>query len=303
MKFHGIIPPVVTLFDATGEIDLDLNRRYLSELLKHEVQGVLLAGSSGEFSSLTIEERKLYVAEMLQYINKRVPVLIGVGHTSLKEVLELCTHAKEHGADGVLAVNPYYRSLSSEQLYRFFSIIAEHADLPVILYNIPSLTGQSLSTELVKKLAARHRNILGIKETVSEIGHIREMITEVNKVRDDFMVFTAFDEHVLPGLMIGAAGSINGSSVFAPEISVGLYEAYRFGNLTEAENKHRLLSQLMEIYTLCPTFFTSMKEAVHQRWFNEEAGHRASFDIYPTNLSEKVSSLLKIIYTEEGMKK
>ncbi|MER2090957.1 MAG: dihydrodipicolinate synthase family protein [Sporosarcina sp.] len=302
MKFRGIIPPVVTLFDETGELDLDLNRRYLDELLNHPIHGILLAGSSGEFSSLTMAERKLYVSEMIKSINKRVPVLVGIGQTALKDVLDLCSHAEENGADGVLAVNPYYWKLSDEQLYNYYSTIAESTKLPVILYNIPSLTGQSLSVNLVKKLATNYLNIYGIKETVSELGQIREMITQVKEVREDFMVFSAFDEHLLPALMIGSAGSINGSSVFAPEVSVNLFEAYQQGNLAEAEIEHKMLSLLMDIYTMGPAFFTAMKEAVHQRWLPEKAGHRAPFDVYPENLSVQVSTLLKLIEKKEGLK-
>ncbi|MBU8879895.1 dihydrodipicolinate synthase family protein [Bacillus sp. FJAT-29790] len=303
MKFHGIIPPVVTLFDECGNLDLNLNRRYLEELLQHKVHGILLMGSSGEFSSLTMEERKLYVREMIKYVNKRVPVLVGIGHTALKEVLELCSYAEEQGADGVLAVNPYYWHLSEEQLYRFFSNIAENTNLPILLYNIPAFTGQSISVELVKKLALNYRNICGIKETVSEISHIRQMISEVTKLRSDFMVFSAFDEHLLPAQMIGAAGSINGSAVFAPEISVHLYEEYQKGNLAEAERLHKKLSELMEIYSICPSFFMPMKEGVHQRWFSEKTGHRAPFDVYPEDLPMKVASLLKIIEMKEGIPK
>ncbi|KKI92060.1 dihydrodipicolinate synthase [Bacillus sp. SA1-12] len=302
MKFHGIIPPVVTLFDESGNLDLDINRKYLNELLNHYVHGILLMGSSGEFSSLTSKERKLYVEEMIKFINKRVPVLVGIGHTSLNEVLELSSHAREQGADGLLVVNPYYWKLSDEQLYQFFSIVAENTELPVLLYNIPSLTGQSLSVDLVKRLASNHTNICGIKETIHDFGHIREMMTELSKVREDFLVFSAFDEHLLPALMIGSAGSINGSSVFAPEISVALYEEYKNGNLVEAEKNHKILSKLMEIYTICPTFFTPMKEAVHQRWLTEKAGHRAPCDIYPADLAGRVSSLLKIIKKEEGFR-
>lgn len=302
MKFHGIIPPVVTLFDEDGNLDLDLNRKYLDELISHHIHGVLLMGSSGELSSLSMEERKLYVEEMIKSINKRIPVLVGIGHTSLNEVLELCTHAEEQGADGALIVNPYYWHLSNEQLYRFFSTIAKNTSLPIILYNIPSLSGQSLSVDLVKRLAADYNNICGIKETVSEFGHIRNMITEVSKVRKDFMVFSAFDEHLLPALMIGSAGSINGSAVFAPEVSVALYEDYQNSNLHETEKNHKKLSKLMDLYTFCPSFFTTMKEAVHQRWLEGKVGHRAPFDVYPADLSEKVSTLLKIIEMKEGIK-
>ncbi|KAF0818948.1 MULTISPECIES: dihydrodipicolinate synthase family protein [unclassified Cytobacillus] len=301
MSFHGIIPPVVTLFDEAGNLDLELNRRYLDKLISQNIHGILLMGSSGEFSSLSIEERKLYVREMIKHIHGRVKVMVGVGHTALKEVLELTSYAEELGADGVLVVSPYYWKLSDDQLYRFYSTVASRTELPVFIYNIPQLTGQNLPVELIIKLAKDYQNISGIKETVGDFGHIRQVMTEVKKVRPDFLVFSAFDEHMLPALMIGAAGSINGSAVFAPEVSVDLYESYQRGDLAKAQSSHLQISSLMDVYTYCPTFFTSMKEAVHQRWFDTAAGHRAPFDVYPANLRENVRNLLKIIETKEGV--
>ncbi|MGM0874575.1 MAG: dihydrodipicolinate synthase family protein [Bacillota bacterium] len=301
MNFHGIIPPVVTLFDEAGNLDLALNRRYIDKLISRKIHGILLMGSSGEFSSLTTEERKLYVREMIKHINRRLPIMVGVGHSALKEVLELTSYAEEHGADGVLVVSPYYWKLSDEQLYRFYSTVANHTELQVFIYNIPLLTGQNLPVELIKKLAEDFPNIAGIKETVSDFSHLRKVLTEVTKVRPDFRIFSAFDDHLLPAQMIGASGSINGSAVFAPEISVDLYESYQKGNLAEAQRNHQTISKLMDVYTYCPTFFTTMKEAVHQRWFDTAAGHRVPFDVYPDDLCENVKSILKTIYTIEGV--
>ncbi|MFD4817947.1 dihydrodipicolinate synthase family protein [Peribacillus butanolivorans] len=301
MNFHGIIPPVVTLFDEAGNLDIELNRSYMDQLISRNIDGILLMGSSGEFSSLTTEERKLYVREMIKHINGRVPVMVGVGHTALKEVHELTSYAEEHGADGVLVVNPYYWKLSDEQLYRYYSSVADHTNLQVFIYNIPLLTGQNISVELIKRLVVDHSNIAGIKETVSDFGHLRQVLTEVKKVRSDFRVFSAFDEHLLPAQMIGAAGSINGSAVFAPEISVDLYNSYQKGDLEKAQKNHQMISKLMDLYTYGPTFFTAMKEAVHQRWFDVSAGHRAPCDVFPADLRDKVAALLKNIDMKEGV--
>ncbi|MBA9027346.1 dihydrodipicolinate synthase family protein [Peribacillus huizhouensis] len=301
MTFHGIIPPIVTLFDEAGNLDLALNRRYIDQLISRNIDGILLMGSSGEFSSLTTEERKLYVREMIKHINGRVPVMVGVGHTVLKEVLELTSYAEEHGADGVLVVNPYYWKLSDEQLFRYYSIVANHTKLQVFIYNIPLLTGQNLSVDLIKKLAEAYSNIAGIKETVSDFGHIRQVQTEVKKVRSDFSVFSAFDEHMLPALMIGITGSINGSAAFIPEISVDLYKSYQSGDLAEAQKNHQKISKLMDVYTYGPTFFSAMKEAVHQRWFDVAAGHRAPCDIISDDLRDNVASLLRNNAINEGV--
>ncbi|MDQ7862755.1 dihydrodipicolinate synthase family protein [Peribacillus frigoritolerans] len=133
----------------------------------------------------------------------------------------------------------------------------------------------------------------GIKETVSDFGHLRQVLVEVKKIRSDFRVFSAFDEHLLPAQMIGAAGSINGSAVFAPEISVDLYQSFHKGDFAKAQENHQVISKLMDVYNFGPTFFTAMKEAVHQRWFDAAAGHRAPCDVYPADLSDKVAALLK----------
>ncbi|MBO8173333.1 MAG: dihydrodipicolinate synthase family protein [Bacillaceae bacterium] len=291
-RFHGIIPPVVTLFDQQGEIDESLNRQYLDRIIDAGVHGILLLGSSGEFTSLTLNERKQFAEAMIKHIDGRVPVLIGAGGTALKEVLELVAHAEESGADGVLVVNPYYWKLSEEQLFHYYSTIAEHTALPVLLYNIPLLTGQSIPLDIIIHLAKEHPNICGIKETVAEISHIREIIFALKKIRPDFMVFSAYDEHMFSAVAIGAAGSINGSAGFAPEISVGLYRALQQENYREAISYHNQLSVIMELYSYGPSFFTTLKEAVHQRWFSEPAGHRAPFDVFSQDLSQKVKSLL-----------
>ncbi|WP_082235396.1 dihydrodipicolinate synthase family protein [Halobacillus massiliensis] len=303
MKFRGIIPPVVTLFDEAGNLDLELNRKYMDRLIENNVHGILLMGSSGEFTSLTVEERKLYIREMLKHIDKRVPVLVGVGDTVLKNVLELSDYATRQGADGLLVVSPYYWKLSEEQLYRFYSVVANHSKLPVLLYNIPSFTGVSLSVELTKKLAENYPNICGIKETVDDFNHISSMIEVMRQVREDFAVFSAFDAHLFPGLAHGSAGSINGSAVFAPEISTQLYKHFLEDDVEKAEEQHKKLTALMDLYTFCPSFFTTMKEAVHQRWFPKyPTGHRAPFDVYPKELADQVSNLLISINLKEGIK-
>lgn len=293
MKLKGIIPPVVTLFDDNDQIDLELNKRYLDHLIDSGIHGLLLLGSSGEFACLTLSERKSYVESMTKHVNHRVPVLVGVGHTSMKDVFEMITCAEEAGADGLLIVNPYYWRLSEEQLYNYYALIAEKTDLPIFLYNIPQYSGQLLSTELMIKLAADYENIQGVKETVSNIGHIGEVIREMEKVGRDFTIFSAFDDHLLPALMLGSAGSINSCASFAPEISVGLYEAYQRHDYEQAEQLHKQLSYLMEFYEYCPTNFTSIKEAVHQRWFSSvQANHRAPFNAIPTKLKGKMTKLL-----------
>lgn len=297
MKFKGIIPPVVTLFGEDGQIDMELNRRYIDELIDRGVHGILLLGSSGEFACLTLEERKQYVTEMIKHINHRVPVLVGAGHTAMPEVLELVDISEKAGADGFLVVNPYYWHLTENQLYHYFAMIARRTSLPVLLYNIPQYTGQLIPINVMKKLALDFPNIQGVKETVIDIGHIRDVILEVVPEREDFMVFAAFDDHLLPALFMGAVGSINSIASFIPELPVGIYEAYQRGDYEKARELHQQICSIMELYSYCTTNFTSIKEAVHMRWFSSKpAIHRAPFDVFPEDLQEKVKKILDKVF-------
>ena len=263
-SFHGIIPPVVTLFKEDGDFHWEANKELTDYLIDKGVHGILYMGSTGEFSSLSIQQRKTFVAKMVEYVDNRVPVLIGTGTTSLIDTIDLSRHAQANGADGVLVVSPYYWKFSEDQLFEYFTAIADRVDISVMLYNIPLLTGQSLSPELVARLAETSQNIVGIKDTIESLGHIRKLIFETKKVRKDFAVFAAFDDLVLPALQMGAAGAINGTSIFAPEPSVNLYNSYREGEYKKALELHQKILPLMSIYELSQPLFLAIKEAVNQ---------------------------------------
>jgi dihydrodipicolinate synthase/N-acetylneuraminate lyase len=135
---------------------------------------------------MNIEERKEVAAFSIKYENGRVPVLVGTGSPSTREVIELSKHSQQLGTDGVVVINPYYWQLSEENLFGHYSDIAKAVGLPIILYNFPHLTGQDLSPELVLRLVDEHSHIVGIKETVDQAGHIREMILKVKRKHPHF---------------------------------------------------------------------------------------------------------------------
>ncbi|MCF6092935.1 dihydrodipicolinate synthase family protein [Microaerobacter geothermalis] len=291
--FHGIIPPMITLFDQQGEIDWKANQTLVDWLIGQGIHGILFNGSSGEFPSLTIEERKLFAKEMTAYVNGRIPVIIGTGSTSIKDTIDLSQHAESIGASGVLIVNPYYWQFTDDNLYRYYTTIADHTSISILLYNIPLLTGKSLSSELVTRLAISRDNIVGIKDTIDNIGHIRELILSIHQVRPDFAVFAAFDEHLLPALQIGAVGAINGTANFAPHISVQLYESFKRGAFAEAIQWHQKLIRLMPIYQYSDPFFIGVKEAVHQLVLNYRTGARLPSGEIDQPLIDKINHFLE----------
>jgi len=286
VKFHGIIPPVVTLFHEVGEFNWEANKKLADYLISQGVNGILFMGSTGEFSSLPIEKRKKFAEEMIRHVDKRVPVLIGTGTPSPADTIELSRHAQESGADGVLVVSPFYWKFTEDQLFEYYTSIADSIDISVLIYNIPMLTGQSLSPQLIARLAESRSNIVGIKDTIESMAHIRQLITETKKVRGDFAVFAAFDDLILPGLQIGAAGAINGTSVFAPEQSVNLYNEFKNENYKKALEHHQKLVSLTSIYDFSQPLLIAIKEAVHQRVL----GYDTAFISPALNLDDSIKS-------------
>lgn len=297
----GIIPPVVTLLDENGTIDIEKNKDMIDKIIDGGVHGLVLFGSSGEFPHFTLQEKKEYLREIIPYLKDRIPVLVGTGGTVLEETIELSKFVEDLGANAVMVVNPYYWTMSEEQIYAYYAELAKNISIDIYLYNIPQLTGQEIPINVIVNLAKDFTNIKGIKETVGNISRIRNVINTVKKVKPDFHVYSAFDEHLLDAQILGASGSINGTSVFLPEISVSLYNAIHNNDFEEVKRLHQLISNLMELYTWHPSFYISMKEAVYARWYpNESVNLRTPF----VNVKQDLRSLAKNMIDEcLGVKK
>lgn len=260
--FTGIIPPVSTIFHEDGTLDQQGTGKVIDHLIDAGVNGLFFLGTGGEFSQMSVEQRKEVTAFATSYVDGRVPVLIGTGSTSTEEVILLSTYAKEQRADGVVIINPYYWPLSEENLFHHYSTIANAVDLPILLYNFPNLTGQDLTPDFVQRLVVANPNIVGIKETVDEAGHIREMILKVKSVRPEFSVLAGFDDHLLNTLALGGDGAISASSNYAPQLTIGIYQAWKEKNFEKAVELHQQLAPLPLMYKLDSPFVSVIKEAM-----------------------------------------
>ncbi|PNP35636.1 dihydrodipicolinate synthase family protein [Citrobacter amalonaticus] len=258
-KFSGIIPPVSSTFHRDGTIDKTAMRQVADFLINKGVDGLFYLGTGGEFSQMNTAQRMAFAEEAVAVVGGRVPVLIGVGSPSTDEAVKLAQHAQACGADGVVAINPYYWKVASRNLDDYYQQIARSVTLPVILYNFPDLTGQDLTPETVKRLALQNENIVGIKDTIDSVGHLRAMINTVKSVRPSFSVFCGYDDHLLNTLLLGGDGAISASANFAPELSVGIYHAWREGDLATAATLNQKLLQLPAIYALETPFVSLIK--------------------------------------------
>jgi 4-hydroxy-tetrahydrodipicolinate synthase len=272
--------------------------KVIDRLVQSKVNGLLFLGSGGEFCHMSNQTRKEVAEFVIASTKGRLPVLVGIGAPGTAEVIDLGLHALANGADGVLVVNPYYARLTHDQLYGHYAKIAKSLSLPIFLYNFPALTGQDLNIPLVASLARDFQNIVGIKDTIDNISHTRQIITSVKAERPDFMVFSGFDEYLLDNLILGGNGAIPASSNIAPEICCGIYRAFEEKNFEEAFSLQRRLAQLMQIYTLEPAHFGVIKEAMRMTGLDISTATLAPI----TPLSEEKKTVLAEILTRSGLR-
>lgn len=292
--FKGVYPPVVTLFEKDGSFDMEANKKQADFLIDKGVNGLAYLGTSGEFGVLTLSEKKEFISTMTAYVNSRVKVIAGVGSTSLSEAMELIRCSEDAGADGVLLVNPYFSVYDGRMVEAYYDEVLDNTKLPVILYNFPSLTGFDFTYEIVERLARKHENLMGIKDTTPDIRHLKNM-AEIKKIKPDFSVFCAYEEQALDALQGGAAGFINATANFAPEFTVGLYQAYMQGNQSDMERYYSSMCKAMEIYAYSQPLFLACKEAVYQRSLNRSCYERlpalALDDATKAEIKEKLKAM------------
>ena len=164
--FGGLMPAMVTPFDERGEMDLAATEAVIERFIEAGVNGISPLGSTGEASHLTADERRRFAEEVTRIVAGRVPVVVGVGFSGTRETVELARHAQEAGADAVLVVSPFYWKVGEEGLFRHFATVAEVVGIPVVIYNLPMLTGIDLSPSLVARIAAECPNVVGLKDTI-----------------------------------------------------------------------------------------------------------------------------------------
>lgn len=203
--FRGSATALVTPFDSFGMID----RAALCSLVEWQIESgasaLVVGATTGEGATLTDEEWKTVLELTLETAKGRVPVLAGAGKNDTAHSLRLCAIAEELGAQGVLLVTPYYNKTTQAGLIRHYMEIADHCPLPILLYNVPSRTGISISAETYATLA-KHPRIFGTKEASGDFG----LILKTKKLcPPDFAVYSGNDDQIVPILSLGGVGVIS----------------------------------------------------------------------------------------------
>lgn len=196
-----------------GKLDRDGIKKNVDYYISKGVQGILIAGTTGESPTLTDEEYEILTNEVIESAKKRVKIMLNVGTNSTAKSLKNLSLANSAGVDGVLVITPYYNKPNYSGMKDHFLCIAEETDLPVYIYNVPSRTGINIDVGLVAELRKTNRNIAGIKEASGNIDRISEM---TGKIDSDFEILSGDDSLTLPSMSVGAKGVISVSANVIP---------------------------------------------------------------------------------------
>lgn len=230
-KPQGILPALVTPFSRNGkQLNEEALRRLINYCMELGVNGIVPCGTTGEFVNLTVQERKKVIDIVVDEVNGKVKVVAGAGASGTQQALEMTRYARDAGADAVLIVTPFYLKPTNRGIYEHFDMIASQVELPIVLYNIPQVTGVQLSWQMVEDLA-QIPNIVGLKDSSGQLGYI---LTVLEKVRDKINVMCGHDEVVVAALAAGCSGAILASANFMPDIWIQIYNAVKKGDLKTA---------------------------------------------------------------------
>jgi dihydrodipicolinate synthase/N-acetylneuraminate lyase len=251
-SIKGIFPPVVTPFNARGDIDELQFRENLERYVGTGLSGIVVAGSTGEAPYLTERER-LRLTDLARAIVRPPEILIvGTGLESTRATIRLGREAVSHGADAILVLTPnYFRSrMKSEILVPHFQKIADAVPRPIIIYNIPQFTGVRMEPSALATLS-RHPNVGGLKESSGDLKYLRSILRAVKaRGRSSFRVLCGSALIQLDALRAGAVGGVLGQAVFVPDLCVGLYESFVQGRMKAAKDFQQRLIPLAQIISL-----------------------------------------------------
>lgn len=237
---RGSYTPVVTPF-REGSVNYEKFAELVDRQAREGSRGIVVAGTTGEPSSLTIDERTQLVKVAVETIAKRIPVVAATGSQSLAETTELTARAETAGADALLVVTPYYIKPPPEGLVRYFEEVGKRTDLPLLIYHIPGRAAVSITPGTVAKIADRLPNVVGIKHAANDLEFLTEVLTCLGR---DFRVFCGLEALSLPMLALGASGLMNAVGNLAPAIVARLCELVEEGDLAAARDLHFKLFEL-----------------------------------------------------------
>lgn len=258
-EIKGIIPAMVTPFDTDGEVNTNSIRKLINVLLDEGADGFYVCGSTGESLLLSSDERKRILDTVTETVNGRVPVVTQVGCIATREAVDLAKHARKAGADAVSSLPPFYYKFSGKELEAFYKSVMDAAELPMIVYNIPALTGVNMYSQCPDLFS--DNRVYGVKHTTTDLYQM-SMFKELNP---NLKLYFGSDEQMIAGLSMGADGAIGSTFNFQCKETVALYQTLRKNDF---ESGLPLQKQLNKAITLIleTGLYNSIKYIIEKKY-------------------------------------
>ena len=248
IKLRGVMQSPVTPLKDDFSPDLPTFERLLDFHVRTSATAISWPHHKGESLNLTIAERKRFAEAAVRMVDGRMPVTIHVSALAVEDSMELARHAQQIGADGIIAITPYFWNPSLEAIHDYFVRLCPAIDLPVISYNSPSyLAGVEITGELMARLIERLPNFVGVKEASFNSEKFLEISRAALALRPDFAMLTGV-EYLLPSVPLGGVGSYSAAGSICPKLCAQLFDACVGGDWPRARELQSKLSWLWLLF-------------------------------------------------------
>lgn len=240
----GIIPPMVTPLLADDRLDVEGLEALIEHLIAGGVHGLFVLGTTGEGPSLPYDVRTELIERACTQVDGRVPVLVGITDSAFSQAVRVAGAASRAGAQAVVLAPPFYYQIDGGELYRFVDRVIDAIDLPLLLYDIPSLTGVTFDIDTVRELAEQPE-VIGFKDSSGDGMRFHTL----KRVLDDAgtPLLVGPEELLAESLIMGADGGVPGGANIVPELYVGVYDAVQIGNIERALSLHEHIMELSSV--------------------------------------------------------
>ena len=229
--FKGLGTAMITPFDESGAVDYSALEKIVDSQLNGGVDALFVCGTTGEPPTMNAAEREKVVRSVIEQVNGKIAVFVGTGSNDCAHAVELSKQAQAMGADGVLAVSPYYNKCTQEGLYLYYKAINDAIDIPIVAYNVPGRTGVNMKPETVEKMTALP-NVRGIKEASGNIAQILEVSRRIRG--SQINLYSGDDCIAVPIMSVGGSGLISVASNAIPAIMSEMIHAWLGGDHAKA---------------------------------------------------------------------
>ena len=238
--FHGSYTVCVTPFsEESGRFDPEAMRRFLTWQIELGVPGVIVLGTTGEFLTLSDDERAELVETTVRHVDGRAKVLVGTMNASTPRAVAYSRQAEEQGADGLMILPPYYYTPTDDEIFGYYRAICEAVSLPIMLYNNPVTSNVDMSAALVARLTKAFENVRYIKESSQDIARVRDVIEATDGVMNVYA-----GERVVDSFLLGAIGYVNPYGNYIPLASSRIFDLLEDGRVGDARRIQRLIDAM-----------------------------------------------------------